>query len=226
MIPLRDNIPSKTFPFINWAILLANVYVFYVMLTLGRGKELQTFVDHWSVIPKNLFADPAGQVYTLVSAAFLHGGWLHIISNMLFLHIFGDNIEDRLGHFRYLIFYFLLAVLANGTQAYLTRTSSIPLVGASGAIAGILGAYFFFFPHSKILTLIPLGLFSTIREIPAFFFLGIWFLLQAFNGTLSISSQLVTKQSMGGVAWWAHASGFVWGLLWSPLFGGKTSKYK
>lgn len=129
-----------------------------------------------------------------------------------------------MGHFCYLIFYLLVGILANGTQAYLSANSVIPMLGASGAIAGVLGSYFFFYPHARIVTLIPLGFFITIREIPAFFFLGFWFLLQAFNGSMMISSQLV--KSTGGVAWWAHAGGFIAGLLFSPLFGPKTSKYR
>lgn len=226
MIPLRDNIKSKTFPFVNWVMILANCYVFYVMLRIRDHKSLELFVNHWAVIPKVLFSDPVGHGYTLLSAAFLHGGWMHIIFNLLFLYIFGDNVEDNMGHVKYFTFYLLVAALANGSQAFFSPASVIPLIGASGAIAGVLGAYFFYFPHSKVLTLIPLGFFTTIREIPAFFFLGIWFLLQAFNGSLSISQQLITKQSMGGVAWWAHAGGFIWGMLLSPIFGARTGKYR
>lgn len=224
MIPLRDNIRSKTFAYINWLLILVNVAVFTLMLKMPEGR-LHSFVTNFAVIPNELMNRALSESFTLVSATFVHGGWMHIISNMLFLHIFGDNVEDRMGHFGYLFFYLLAGVLANGTQALFTPTSMIPLVGASGAIAGVLGAYFFYYPHSKVLTLIPLGFFSTIREIPAFFFLGIWFLLQTFNGTLSISQQMVTKQSMGGVAWWAHAAGFIWGLLLSPIFGRRVGKY-
>jgi membrane associated rhomboid family serine protease len=227
MIPLRDNIKSGSFPFVNWILISMNAFVFYVMLTLPSSRHLQAFMNQYAVVPKHLFADPIGQALTLLTATFLHGGWLHIIFNMLFLFIFGDNVEDRLGHLKYFLFYLLAAVLANCTHAFFSSKSMIPLVGASGAIAGVLGAYFFYYPHAKVLTLIPLGLFSTIREIPAFFFLGLWFLLQTFNGALSISAQVVTRQEIaGGVAWWAHASGFIWGLLMSPIFGSRRSKYK
>src|SRR5262249_51802549 len=144
MIPLRDNIPTRTFPFINYSLMGLNFYFFYIELKFMRVPNgLEHYIHNWAVIPQILWSNPSHFAYTLVSAAFLHGGWLHIISNMLFLYIFGDNVEDRMGHFRYTIFYFISAVLANGTQAYFSPHSTIPLIGASGAIAGVLGAYFF-----------------------------------------------------------------------------------
>jgi membrane associated rhomboid family serine protease len=226
LIPLRDNIPSKTFPFINYALIAANGYVFFLELQQGHGSRLQALVDRWAVIPSQLWLHPADRWFTLITAMFLHGGWLHVLSNMLFLYIFGDNVEDTMGHAKYFLFYFLTGMFANATQAYLSASSPLPLLGASGAIAGVLGSYFFFYPYARVVTLIPFFIFFTIREIPAFFFLGFWFLLQTLNGVGSLSSQLVTKQSMGGVAWWAHASGFIAGLLMSPVFGKRTSKFR
>jgi membrane associated rhomboid family serine protease len=223
MIPLRDNIKAKSFAIISWLIILANFYIFYLELKAQSGGVLEKFVNQWAVIPKNLFHEPARYGKTLVTAAFVHGGWMHILSNMLFLYIFGNNVEDRMGHFKFLIFYFIVGVTANFVQAYASAQSALPLIGASGAIAGVLGAYFFYYPHARIVTLIPIGFFITIREIPAFFFLGFWFLLQMLNGGFS---HIAAHQSMGGVAWWAHAAGFVSGMILAPIFGGKTSQYR
>jgi len=204
---------------------VANCYVFYLEARLN-DIQLQHFVGHWGVIPARLFSSIHVYGYTLFTATFLHAGWLHIGSNMLFLHIFGDNVEDSLGHFKYLFFYLFVGALANGTQAFLSAHSGLPLIGASGAIAGVLGCYFFFYPYAKVMTLIPILFFITIREIPAFFFLGLWFILQTINGTLTLSSQLLTKQSMGGIAWWAHASGFISGLLLAPALGKRKGKFR
>lgn len=226
MIPLRDNIPSRITPFVTWTFILMNCFVFYLQITAGGADGFERFIYKWSVIPGNLFSNPAEHWHTLITATFLHGGWGHIIGNMVFLYIFGDNVEDRMGHFKYVIFYIFAGVLANLSQAMISQTSKIPLIGASGAIAGVLGSYFFFYPHSKIMTLIPLGLFSRIVEVPAFIFLGIWFLLQTLNTTVSVTAQMAAKQTSGGVAFLAHASGFIVGLLASPIFGDKRSRFK
>jgi membrane associated rhomboid family serine protease len=225
VIPLRNNIPNKSFPLINWVLIATNFYYFSIELRISNPAKLDSFIAHWAVIPKLLWSDPAHHAVTLITAAFLHGGWLHIISNMLFLHIFGDSVEDRMGHMRYLIFYILAGVLANGTQAYFTPVSTIPLIGASGAIAGVLGAYFFYYPYSDVETLIPIFFFITIRSIPAFIFLGYWFILQTFNSTLSITS-MASGHTMGGIAFLAHAAGFVSGLVLGPAFGKKTGRYR
>ncbi len=226
MIPLRDNIPSRITPFITWLLIAANCYVFFLQITAGGVKGFEKFVYQWAVIPSHLFSNPSQYWYTLITATFLHGGWGHIIGNMVFLYIFGDNVEDRMGHFKYLIFYFLIGIVANFSQALLSQTSQIPLLGASGAIAGVLGSYFFYYPHARIMTLVPLGFFSRIIEVPAFVFLGIWFLMQTLNTTVSISVQMATKQTSGGVAFLAHAAGFVGGLVLSPIFGSKRSRFK
>lgn len=226
MIPLRDNIPSRSTPFVTWLIIAANVFVFYLQLTSGGPIGFEQFITQWAAIPLRLWNDIGTYWYTLVTATFLHGGWMHIIGNMVFLYIFGDNVEDRMGHLRFLIFYTSVGVLANGSQALISSTSSIPLVGASGAIAGVLGSYFYFYPHARVLTLIPFGIFTRIVEVPAFFFLGFWFLIQALNTTTSVAVQMAAKQHTGGIAWLAHASGFVIGLLVSPVFGQRRSRFK
>lgn len=226
MIPLRDNIPCRRFPITNWILIALNVYIFSIEVRFASPELLEKFIYHWAVIPSRLWSDFIAYASTLVTAAFLHGGWLHIISNMIFLYIFGDNVEDRMGHFRYLFFYLLTGVIANGAQAYLSPQSQIPLLGASGAIAGVLGAYFFYYPHARVLTLIPFWIFSRIVEIPAFLFLGFWFFLQTMSGTMALSTKVAAHQPAGGIAFWAHVSGFIAGLLLSPAFGSKSSRFK
>jgi membrane associated rhomboid family serine protease len=226
MIPLRDNIPSKRLAFVSWLLILANIYVFYKEITLPSAAKLEEFMRLYAIIPKNLWSDFGGQAHHLVTATFLHGGWMHLISNMLFLYIFGDNVEDMLGHWKFLVFYLLTGIFANVGQAFLSPTSLIPMIGASGAIAGVLGAYFYFYPHARVITLIPIFVFFTIREVPAFIFLGLWFLLQTLNGVGSLATEYGARASMGGVAWWAHIGGFVAGLLLSPVFGKRLSKFR
>lgn len=146
---------------------------------------------------------------------------MHLIGNMLFLYVFGPSVEDRMGHIVYLFFYLCIGIFANGIQAYLSAGSKLPLLGASGAIAGVLGSYFYYYPYARILTLLPFGIFSRIVEIPAFIFLGFWFLMQAIQGAWVLSLGVKTMQNAGGVAWWAHASGFVGGLLMGPALSKK-----
>jgi membrane associated rhomboid family serine protease len=226
MIPLRDNIPSRITPFVTWSIIAANCYVFYLQITTGGAAGFERFINQWAVIPSHLFSDPHTYWHTLITATFLHGGWMHIISNMVFLYIFGDNVEDRMGHVKFFIFYILVGMIANGSQALISQSSKIPLIGASGAIAGVLGSYFFYYPHAKVLTLIPFGIFTRVVEVPAYLFLGFWFLIQTLNSTVSVSVQMATRQQSGGVAFLAHAAGFVVGLVVSPFFGDKRSKFK
>jgi hypothetical protein len=144
---------------------------------------------------------------------FLHGGWMHLIGNMLFLHIFGDNVEDKFGHFRYIVFYFLAGIAAALAQIFISPVSEIPMIGASGAIAGVMGAYVFMFPRAKVATLVPLFMFFQIVELPAFIFLGIWFVIQIYSGLL----QLGIGADAGGVAWWAHIGGFAMGAVLLPF---------
>jgi len=226
MIPLRDDIPSDKTPFITLLLIAANCYVFYLQITAGGISGFERFINHWAVIPFRLFAHPRVYYYTLVTAAFLHGGWMHIIGNMVFLYIFGDNVEDRMGHFKFFVFYILVGIIANGSQAIISQTSKIPLIGASGAIAGVLGSYFYYYPYARVMTLVPLGFFTRIIEVPAFIFLGLWFLMQTLNTTAVISMHMATQQSAGGIAFLAHAVGFVAGLLFSPFFGDKRGRFK
>jgi membrane associated rhomboid family serine protease len=202
MIPLRDVIPSRTTPFVTIGIIALNVLAFWFELSLAPGAR-QTFLRGYGIVPAE-FAWTA-----LFSSMFLHGGWLHIIGNMWYLWIFGDNVEDRLGHGRYLAFYLLIGAVAGLAQTLINPDSYIPTIGASGAIAGIMGAYFVLYPRSRVLTLIPLFIFIEIVEIPAVFFLGFWFLMQLFSGAGSIAT---TSGSQGGIAFWAHVAGFLAGL--------------
>lgn len=212
MIPLRDNIPSRGVPFVNYGIIGANVLGFIFELMMGR--HLQPFMHVFGVVPDRIVTIATEYpsmiqwaVYPFFTSLFLHGGWLHLLGNMLFLYIFGDNVEGALGHIRYLVFYLACGLAASLTHFALNLSSPVPTVGASGAIAGVLGAYFLLFPRARIVTLVPIFYFLQIMEIPAFVFLGFWFLLQFLSG----SAALFTSQTTGGIAWWAHIGGFVAG---------------
>ncbi len=203
MIPLRDTIPSATVPVVNYAIIATNVVVFFYELSLGR--HLDAFVMAHGLVPRDFAFS------NLVTSMFLHGSWLHLLGNMLFLYIFGDNVEDRLGHARYVVFYFLCGIAAGAAQAITSPGSGIPMVGASGAIAGVLGAYLLFFPSSRVVTLVPIFLFLQVMEIPAVFFLLLWFVWQFVSGVATLHSHT------GGVAFWAHVGGFVSGMALGPV---------
>jgi membrane associated rhomboid family serine protease len=214
MIPFRDNIPSRSFPVITVGLILINVAVFFYELALGR--ELGAFFERWGVIPALVFAWPETELpfqaiaLPFFTSMFLHGGWMHLIFNMWILWIYGDNVEDILGHGRYLLFYLACGAAAAMTQYISNPLSRVPLVGASGAIAGVMGAYLVKFPHARILTLVPIFIFFTTFEVPAALVLLYWFVLQVFSGVGSIGySQL----SQGGVAWFAHVGGFVAGMV-------------
>ena len=202
MIPLSDVIPSRTVPVVTIALIAVNVLVFLYQQTLSEPL-FQQFLATYALIPA-WFSVPA-----LFTSQFLHGGWIHIISNMLYLWIFGDNVEDRLGHGRFVVFYLGAGAAAAILQTLFDPFSSIPMVGASGAIAGVMGAYFVLYPYSRVLTAVFLIIFFDIIEIPAVFFLGLWFLLQLLSGVGS----LATSNAGGGVAFWAHIGGFVAGVL-------------
>jgi membrane associated rhomboid family serine protease len=219
MFPLRDKIPSKTFPFVTVSLIVINLVVFFYELSLG--EQLNSFLNTFSIIPsrfQEVINQPSFQLFpvglSLFSSVFLHGGWMHIIGNMWYLWIFGDNVEDSTGHFRFLMFYLLCGILAGLTHILMNPFSTVPTIGASGAIAGVMGAYFLLFPKSKILTLIFIFIFIQIIEIPAVFFLGFWIILQFISG--SMSRGLV--DSGGGVAWWAHIGGFLVGLALILIF--------
>ena len=214
MIPLRDTVPSSRTAWVTRALLVANVAAF--ALELRQGSGLETFVyrygvvpTHWLISSPSDFLDWPHLFLTLITCQFLHAGFLHLGFNMLYLWIFADNVEDRLGHLRFLLLYLGSGVAASVAQILMSPASTIPMIGASGAIAGILGAYLLMFPSAKIVTLVPLGFFIEAVELPAFLFLGMWFLLQWVEG-LTVIGQVANT---GGVAFWAHISGFVSGIV-------------
>ncbi len=218
MIPLRDSNPRRTVPFVTYALVILNVLAFLWELSLGQQLDRAllnvAFIPARFWIAGNWIAD----AMTIVISMFLHGGLLHIGSNMLYLWIFGDNIEDRLGHGRYLIFYLACGFLATFAHAVFSPGSRIPAIGASGAIAGVLGAYLILFPHARVLTVIPIFFFITLRELPAVILLGLWFVLQLFSGVGSLG--VTDAQDLGGVAYFAHIGGFVAGLVLIAVLGG------
>jgi len=219
MIPLRDTIRSRTFPIVTYFLIGLNVFVFLVENSLPVHK-LDSLVVMYGIVPARLIHSPFTGFYTLFTSMFLHGGWTHLIGNMWALYLFGDNVEDVMGHLRFLIFYILAGVVAGLVHILFNPLSTVPTIGASGAIAGVMGAYFILFPRSTIITLVPLFFLPLFIEIPAVVFIGFWFLSQFFNGTLS----LVTPGVLGGVAWWAHVGGFAFGLFFHRLF--MTRRYR
>lgn len=224
MVPLRDDNPITITPYITYGLVVANILIFIYELTL-TPPQLQQFLQTWAIVPRELTAGfsgiptPVPEWITLFSSQFLHGGFLHVAGNMLFLWIFGNNIEDRLGHVKYLVFYLACGALAGLTQWFFSAYSTVPSLGASGAIAGVMGAYILKFPKAKVLTLLPLGIVLFPVRVPAFFFLGFWFLQQAFYGVASLEAQTNIGMNQGGVAYWAHAGGFVFGAILGPLLG-------
>lgn len=206
MLPLKDDLKSRTRPIVVYAILAVNIIVYLYEISLGPA--LNDFVIQFGVTPYNLF-HPAGigDYVTVFTSMFIHAdSIMHIVGNMLFLWIFADNVEDRLGHFKFLLFYFVCGIAAALLQSAIDPTSKIPMIGASGAVSGVLGAYILLFPKARVLALIPLGFFLRISYLPSFIFLGIWFLYQFLFGVSSIGAR-------GGVAYFAHIGGFVAGLL-------------
>jgi membrane associated rhomboid family serine protease len=213
MIPLRDRNPSGVFPFVTLALILVNAFVFLYEVQLGPA--VTSFIKHHALTPAEVtgslrygtvsFSDTVAPFFT---SMFLHGGWMHLITNMWFLWIFGDNVEDTLGTVRYILFYFLCGLGAAVTQYALQPESALPMLGASGAIAGVLGAYAVLFPGARIVTLVPIFFFLQILELPALLMLGYWFVLQLLSGAVD------TMGSMrGGTAWWAHIGGFASGAV-------------
>ena len=215
MIPIRDTIPSSRVPVVTYLVIAANLGFFFYEISLG--ESLPPFIDRYALVPARFLGGGGlsfGELLTPVTAMFLHGGWMHVLGNMLYLYIFGDNVEDTLGHGRYLLFYLACGVASFAVQIAFQPDSAVPNVGASGAIAGVLGAYFFLFPRARVVTLLPLFIFFTVIEIPAVVFLGLWFLLQFLSGTVSLGREAST----GGVAWWAHVGGFIAGIVLLKLF--------
>ena len=185
------------------------------------ARHAEQLIETFGLIPARLSEWSAPAFVTLVSSTFLHSGWLHLLGNMLSLYIFGDNVEDRLGHGRYLVFYLLGGVAAGLAQFYTAPHSHIPMVGASGAIAGVCGAYFLFFPTSRVVTLVPIFFFFQIIEIPAVVFLLLWFLMQVFSGVATVS---VAGREVGGIAFWAHVGGFVFGMVAGPVLSRRAER--
>ncbi|HVV74278.1 MAG TPA: rhomboid family intramembrane serine protease [Verrucomicrobiae bacterium] len=214
MIPLRDNIPSSRFPVATVTIIALNCLIF--LRELALGPHLQGFLLDFAVIPARYtrpevaqyFSTPE-QLLALFTSMFLHGGWVHLLGNMWVLWIFGDNVEDRLGRARYVALYLASGLAAAFLHIYTNAGSLVPTIGASGAIAGIMGAYFRFYPFARVETLIPPFFFGPIFVLPAVLFLGWWFLLQFFNGALSLGAR---DHDFTGVAWWAHVGGFLFGF--------------
>ena len=227
MFPIRDDQPRYSTPFVNWFLIVLNIliYLFQSMLD-PRSSEL--FAREFGVVPSHLTAFLAGSPnYTLATvlvpfftSMFLHASWMHVLGNMWFLYIFGDNIEDYLGHFKYLVFYILSGLFAMSTQVAIYPHSNLPTVGASGAIAGVLGAYFILYPRARVLT----WFFVFIFYLPAWIMLGYWFVFQFFAGAATLSMAHAGRD-VGGVAVWAHVGGFVAGVIMIKLFPERARRY-
>ena len=217
MFPFRDRLSTATVPWVTYGLLTINVVAFLYEVSLGA--ELLRFLETWGVVPARYAGSgPAGWLAApgpLVASMFLHGGWLHLILNMWYLWIFGDNVEDRVGHGRYLVLYLACGLAATAAHVLANPASTLPTVGASGAIAGVLGAYLVTYPGARVLTGIPVFVFIHLVELPAWVLLGMWFVLQFLSGAAAIAG---TQVSAGGVAWWAHIGGFVAGMALMPLF--------
>jgi membrane associated rhomboid family serine protease len=219
MIPLYDTLHSRRFPIVNWLLIALNLLVFLYEISLSPSG-LDKLTRTWGLVPIQLMVHPASAWITIFTAMFLHGGWFHILSNMWVLFIFGDNIEDRLGGSRYLVFYLLSGVAAGLLESFVLPGSSVPMIGASGAIAGVLGAYLVLYPHARIASLVPILFIFTIIEIPAALFLLFWFISQLFSGWLTLQGS-----NGSGIAWWAHVGGFIFGMLAVNLFARRRVYY-
>ena len=216
MIPLRDTTQSRSYPVVSITIIVANCLVY--LLQQAQGPRLEAFIMTYGLVPARYSLPAIGSFYTVsqqilsfISFMFLHGGFWHLLGNMWSLYIFGDNVEDRLGSVRYLFFYLLCGVASGLSHLLLNWRSSVPTIGASGAIAGVMGAYFLLYPRSRVLTLIPILFLPYLIEVPAYFFLGLWFVMQFLSATLAPAGG-------GGIAWWAHIGGFVFGMILLKLF--------
>ena len=214
MIPIKDDIPSTSFPVVTVTIIGLNCAVFLFQMLLGAQSE--RFVSAFGVIPYELtrFKDippytPIPLPLTILTSMFLHGGLAHLFGNMIYLWIFGDNVEDAMGHFRFAVFYLLCGLAAAVTQVMVSPSSTVPMIGASGAISGVLGAYLLLYPHARVLTLIFLGFFIETVRVPASILLSFWIIIQFLSGAFSLS----TRSLSGGVAWFAHIGGFIMGML-------------
>jgi membrane associated rhomboid family serine protease len=226
MLPIRDDQPRYSTPFVTWFLIGLNLVIFLFEWMLDP-QSLKALIHQFGVVPYHLAVFVGGShryplaaiVVPLFTSLFLHGSWMHVIGNMWFLYIFGDNVEDYLGHFKYLAFYILTGVIAMGTHVAMNLHSTAPAVGASGAIAGVLGAYFVLYPRARVLT----WFFILVLWVPAWIILGYWFVLNFLSGTATALA--VQGQNMGGVAFWAHVGGFISGALLVKVFGERQSRY-
>lgn len=229
MIPIKDTIPSRRPALATWSLIAVNVVVFLIQAGMSE-YSLQRLFHLFGVVPARythpewamLVGLPSDDYWPFLTSMFLHGGWIHIISNMWTLWIFGDNVEERMGPLRYVIFYVICGVAASVVHLLTNPNSTIPAVGASGAIAGVMGAYFYLFPYSRVIVLLPILFFPFFFEVPAVIFLGVWALTQAFSGTLSLAG----PAEVGGVAWWGHVGGFVAGMVLHWFFIRRGGAYR
>lgn len=218
MFPLYDENPTRITPYVTYGLIGMNILVFLHENSLS-SEQLEEFFRLYAVIPRELSTNFAQEWPTLFTSQFLHGGWWHLISNMLFLWVFGNNVEDRLSHVKYLMFYLACGALAALCQWFIGMDSRIPSLGASGAISGVLGAYLIRFPQARIMSLVFLGFFVTTIRIPAMILIGIFFIQNVISGLVSLQTAANMSVETGGVAYWAHIGGFVFGMILSPLFG-------
>jgi membrane associated rhomboid family serine protease len=226
MLPIRDDQPRYSTPWVNYFLIGLNLVIFLFEFTLDP-RSLDLLIRQFGVVPSHLGLFLSGShryplpavVLPFFTSMFLHGSWMHVIGNMWFLYIFGDNVEDYLGHFSYLVFYILAGLIAMGTQVLVNVNSTVPTVGASGAIAGVLGAYFILYPKARVLT----WFFVFVLWVPAWIILGYWFALQFLSGTATLLA--FQGQNMGGVAFWAHVGGFISGALMVKLFPERARRY-
>ncbi|HSS45368.1 MAG TPA: rhomboid family intramembrane serine protease, partial [Thermoanaerobaculia bacterium] len=222
MFPIRDTIPSRHAPFATWGLIAANIFFFLRELALPP-QAAEKLMYLYGLVPARFLHPewaatlglPVHTYWPFLTTMFLHGGWIHIIGNMWFLWIFGDNVEDRMGPMRFLGYYLLCGVAAGFVHVITNPVSKVPAVGASGAIAGVMAAYLVLFPRARILAMFPIFFWPIFFEVPAYIYLGFWFLMQFFSGTLAITNRLVVG---GGIAWWAHVGGFVTGLATFWMF--------
>ena len=216
MLPLKDLNPTRRVPIITYGLIAANVIVFLWEQTLSP-VELQDAFLRLSIVPASVIEDPLAldTLLDFIRSMFFHGGWAHLLGNMLYLWLFGDNLEDRMGVMLFLFLYFLGGIVASMAQIFIDPNSTIPLIGASGAIAGVLGGYLILFPGVRVRGIVPLGLVTRLAEWPAWIVLGLWFVIQLFNGAISLGVQ---TGATGGVAFFAHIGGFLTGLILTGIF--------
>jgi len=214
MLPLKDTVRSRSFPLVNWLLIVVLALVFLFEISLSP-QGFERLIVQYGLVPARIDWQQPWTLIPFLTSMFLHGGWFHFLSNAWILYIFGDNVEDRLGSGRYLVFYLLGGIAAGVLQYVVAPDSPVPAIGASGAIAAVLGAYFLYFPTARVITLIPIIIIPWFVEVPSVVFLGIWFVSQLFFGLLSLGS---ASMQMGGIAWWAHIGGFLFGLALARPF--------